>query len=99
LKGSPILILDEATSALDTHSEKEIQMALTDLVRGRTVLAVAHRLSTVVSFDRVIVMDKGRIVEDGPPSVLQRSGGLFESLWNIQAKALDNVQAEHHNAG
>jgi ATP-binding cassette subfamily B protein len=44
-------------------------------------------------------MDKGRIVEDGPPSVLQRSGGLFESLWNIQAKALDNVQAEHHNAG
>lgn len=99
LKGSPILILDEATSALDTHSEKEIQMALTDLVRGRTVLAVAHRLSTVASFDRVIVMDKGRIVEDGPPAVLQRSGGLFESLWTIQAKGLDDVQAQHRNAG
>nr|WP_280177095.1 ABC transporter ATP-binding protein [Pseudomonas duriflava] len=100
LKGSPILILDEATSALDTHSEKEIQLALTELVRGRTVLAVAHRLSTVANFDRVIVMDKGRIVEDGPPAALRRSGGLFESLWNIQATALEeNETLPQRNVG
>ncbi|GAB3383259.1 hypothetical protein GCM10027514_23500 [Azotobacter armeniacus] len=68
LKDAPILTLDEATSALDTHSEAEIQIALAGLVRGRTVRAVAHRLSTVANFDRILVMQKGKVVEDGTPS-------------------------------
>jgi ATP-binding cassette subfamily B protein len=86
LKDAPILILDEATSALDTHSEKEIQMALSDLARGRTVLAVAHRLSTVSAFDRVVVLVDGRIAEDGRPTELRRRGGVFNSLWQLQAE-------------
>ncbi|WP_448208059.1 ABC transporter ATP-binding protein [Azospirillum sp. sgz302134] len=85
LKNAPILVLDEATSALDTHSEREIQLALADLARGRTVVAVAHRLSTVSSFDRVVVFEEGRIAEDGPPSELRRrGGGKFNALWQMQ---------------
>ncbi|MCW2240165.1 ABC transporter ATP-binding protein [Azospirillum canadense] len=87
LKNAPILILDEATSALDTQSEKEIQMALADLARGRTVVAVAHRLSTVSTFDRVLVLVDGRIAEDGSPMELRRRrGGVFNTLWQIQAE-------------
>src|SRR5690606_29151091 len=71
LKDAPILVLDEATSALDSHSEKEVQRALIRLMRKRTVIAVAHRLSTLESFDRVIVLDKGRIVQDGLPADLK----------------------------
>ncbi|MBB3103374.1 ABC transporter ATP-binding protein [Azomonas macrocytogenes] len=86
LKDAPILILDEATSALDTHSELEIQAALNDLVLGRTVLAVAHRLSTLSGFDRIVVLSHGRIAEDGPPQELRsRSGGVFGGLWRLQA--------------
>jgi ATP-binding cassette subfamily B protein len=85
LKDSPILILDEATSALDTRSEAEIQVALADLVRGRTVLAVAHRLSTVANFDRILVLQGGRIVEDGPPAELLKRDGLYAALWKMQA--------------
>ncbi|MDQ2104877.1 ABC transporter ATP-binding protein [Azospirillum isscasi] len=86
LKDAPILILDEATSALDTQSEQEIQTALADLARGRTVVAVAHRLSTVSAFDRVLVLVDGRIAEDGHPAELRRRGGLFNSLWQLQAR-------------
>ncbi|WP_353861548.1 ABC transporter ATP-binding protein [Azospirillum formosense] len=86
LKNAPILILDEATSALDTQSEQEIQAALTDLAQGRTVVAVAHRLSTVSAFDRVLVLVDGRIAEDGHPTELRRRGGLFNSLWQLQAQ-------------
>ncbi len=87
LKNAPILILDEATSALDTQSEREIQMALADLAQGRTVVAVAHRLSTVSAFDRVLVLVDGRIAEDGHPSELRRRrGGVFNSLWQLQAE-------------
>lgn len=85
LKDAPILILDEATSALDTQSEGEIQAALNLLVHNRTVVAVAHRLSTLASFDRVIVLRDGRIVEDGPPQELRRHGGEFDALWRMQA--------------
>jgi ATP-binding cassette subfamily B protein len=85
LKDAPVLILDEATAALDSRSEAVIQAALTDLMRGRTVLAVAHRLSTIAGFDRVLVMRAGCIVEDGHPDHLRRSGGLFEALWQAQA--------------
>ena len=86
LKDAPILILDEATSALDTQSEAEIQTALNDLVNNRTVVAVAHRLSTLSGFDRIIVLRNGRIVEDGPPHELRSRGGHFDALWRMQAE-------------
>ncbi|CAM3122586.1 ABC transporter [Pseudomonas floridensis] len=84
LKNAPILILDEATSALDSHSEAVIQAALAKLMHDRTVLVVAHRLSTVANFDRVIVLHDGQIIEDGPPMQLRRQGGVYESLWVAQ---------------
>lgn len=86
LKDAPILILDEATSALDTQSEAEIQDALNQLIQGRTVVAVAHRLSTLANFDRIVVLRDGRIVEDGPPHELRRNGGEFDALWRMQAE-------------
>lgn len=86
LKDAPILILDEATSALDTQSEAEIQAALNNLVHHRTVVAVAHRLSTLSSFDRIIVLRDGKIVEDGPPHELRSRGGAFDALWRMQAE-------------
>lgn len=85
LKNARILILDEATAALDSRSEAVIQAALNDLMQGRTVLAVAHRLATIASFDRVLVMQDGSVVEDGPPDELRSAGGLYESLWRAQA--------------
>jgi len=88
LKNAPILILDEATSALDTQSELEIQLALENLVQGRTVLAVAHRLSTVSNFDRIVVLVDGEIVEDGDPTELRRRGGVFDRMWRLQADSL-----------
>ena len=92
LKDAPILILDEATSALDTQSEAEIQAALDNLVHNRTVVAVAHRLSTLSSFDRIIVLRDGRIVEDGPPQS-QRRGGEFDGLWRMQAEGFNRDTA------
>nr|KAG5707612.1 hypothetical protein BaRGS_030994 [Batillaria attramentaria] len=75
-----VLILDEATSALDSQSEAKVQEALSNSRQGRTVLVIAHRLSTVEAADRVLVVDKGRVVEDGPPSYLLRLGGLYSAL-------------------
>jgi ATP-binding cassette, subfamily B, bacterial len=92
LKDAPILILDEATSALDTQSEAEIQAALDNLVHNRTVVAVAHRLSTLSSFDRIIVLRDGRIVED-PPQELRRRGGEFDALWRMQAEGFNRDTA------
>ena len=86
LKDAPILLLDEATSALDSASEQKIQRALDRLMHGKTVIAVAHRLSTVAAFDRVIVLCEGRIVEDGTPAELMTAGGTFQDLWQAQAK-------------
>ncbi|WP_102959092.1 ABC transporter ATP-binding protein [Mangrovicella endophytica] len=88
LKDAPIILLDEATSGLDTQSELEVQAALSQLMRERTVIAVAHRLSTVAGFDRIIVLMDGRIVEDGPPFELRRAGGLFARMWALQAEGL-----------
>jgi ATP-binding cassette subfamily B protein len=84
LKDAPIIVLDEATSALDSGSEVEIQRALEVLMRGRTVLAIAHRLSTVSRFDRVVVLENGRIVEDGPPAELRRRQGSFDRMCRLQ---------------
>jgi ATP-binding cassette, subfamily B, bacterial len=99
LKNAPIIILDEATSALDTESEREIQYALAELMRGRTVLAVAHRLSTLSSFDRIIVLMDGRIVEDGTPLELRRRGGTFHALWRLQAEGFSFDGAADRNTG
>jgi ATP-binding cassette subfamily B protein len=84
LKNAPILLLDEATSALDTESEQAIQHALDRLMSGRTVIAIAHRLSTLQSFDRIIVMDKGRIVDDGSPAALAARPGPYRELLRKQ---------------
>ncbi|HWL70020.1 MAG TPA: ABC transporter ATP-binding protein [Geminicoccus sp.] len=94
LKNAPIIILDEATSALDTESEMAIQHSLVDLMQERTVIAVAHRLSTVAAFDRVLVMQGGRIVEEGPAHELRRRGGLFTRMWRLQAEGLPIEGAE-----
>ena len=86
LKDSPILILDEATSALDSEAEKYIQKAMKNLMKNKTVIAIAHRLSTLKEMDRIIVLDKGKIVEQGKMSELLVSGGVFQHLWEIQNK-------------
>jgi ATP-binding cassette, subfamily B, bacterial len=80
LKDAPILLLDEATSALDADSEEAIRGALRQLVHGRTLIAIAHRLSTVRSLDRIVVMQSGRVVQDGPPDQLMRRDGLYRQL-------------------
>src|SRR5881394_3210248 len=87
LKAPPILVLDEATSALDSHTEHEIQEALDRVSRNRTSLVIAHRLSTVVSADEIIVLDQGRIVERGTHGGLLVTGGLYASMWNRQREA------------
>lgn len=85
LKNAPILLLDEATSALDSESEVAIQAALHELMRGKTVIAIAHRLSTLREMDRIIVMDQGKIVEDGSHTELLKQRGVYAKLWNHQA--------------
>ena len=87
LKGPPILVLDEATSALDTFTEQEIQAALKQVSRNRTTLVIAHRLSTVVDADEIIVLDKGLIAERGTHAGLLRRKGLYAALWNRQREA------------
>jgi ATP-binding cassette subfamily B protein len=84
LKNAPILLLDEATSALDTESEQAIQVALDNLMQGRTVIAIAHRLSTLQNFDRIIVMDAGRVVDDGSPDELSSRPGPYRDLLRNQ---------------
>jgi len=86
LKNSPILILDEATSSLDSESERLIQDALQNLMKKKTVIVVAHRLSTVMSMDRILVIEEGKIVEDGShKQLLRKKNGFYKKLWNIQA--------------
>ena len=87
LADCPVLVLDEATSALDSESEKMVQDALAELMRGRTSIVVAHRLSTVASLDRIVVLDDGGIVEDGSHAELIEAGGAYARLWNRQTGA------------
>jgi len=89
LADAPILILDEATSSLDSESEQEIQAAVHRLMKGRTAIVIAHRLSTVQALDRILVFDRGRIVEDGShDALMRRSGGLYRRLFERQSGAL-----------
>ena len=85
LKDAPILLLDEATSALDSEVEAAIQQSLETLMQGKTVIAIAHRLSTIAALDRLIVMDAGRIVEQGTHAQLLAQGGLYARLWARQS--------------
>jgi ATP-binding cassette subfamily B protein len=87
LKGPPVLVLDEATSALDSYTEREIQDALDRVSRGRTTLVIAHRLSTVVGADEIIVLDDGRVVERGTHAELLAKSGLYAGMWNRQREA------------
>lgn len=88
LKNPPILILDEATSSLDSNSEKIVQDALWKLIKGRTTIIIAHRLATVMKADRILVLDKGKIIEDGDHHELIEKEGLYSKLFNIQSGAM-----------
>ncbi|HMN71727.1 MAG TPA: ABC transporter ATP-binding protein/permease [Rhodoblastus sp.] len=93
LKAPPILVLDEATSALDSFTEREIQDALERVSRGRTSLVIAHRLSTVVDADEILVLDQGRIVERGRHEELLAHGGVYAGMWNRQREVHDAEEA------
>lgn len=92
LKNAPILILDEATSALDSEVEAAIQKSFTQLMENKTVIAIAHRLSTIAAMDRLIVMDNGRIIEQGSHAELLKSNGLYASLWSRQTSGFLGVE-------
>ncbi|MEL6618823.1 MAG: ABC transporter ATP-binding protein [Pseudomonadota bacterium] len=93
LKDAPILVLDEATSALDSEVEASIQAALHRVMEGKTVLAIAHRLSTLTEMDRIVVMDAGRIVEEGPHDALLAKGGLYARYWQRQSGGFISTRA------
>jgi ATP-binding cassette, subfamily B, bacterial len=94
LKNAPVLVLDEATSALDSEVEAAIQDTLETVMEGKTVIAIAHRLSTIAQMDRIVVIDEGRIVEEGSHAALLRAGGLYARFWNRQSGGFINLAAE-----
>jgi ABC-type multidrug transport system fused ATPase/permease subunit len=84
LKNAPILILDEATAALDSESEVYIQQAIEKMIQNKTVIAIAHRLSTLKNMDRIIVLEHGKIIEDSTPKELLKKNGAFTKFWKLQ---------------
>ena len=93
LKRPPILVFDEATSSLDSKSEQAILQALREIARDHTSLVIAHRLSTVVDADTIVVLQDGRVVESGPHRELLARGGRYASLWEAQQKQVDRESA------
>jgi ATP-binding cassette subfamily B multidrug efflux pump len=91
LKDAPILLLDEATSALDSEVEAAIQKTLYGMMEGKTVIAIAHRLSTISQMDRILVLDEGKIAEDGTHDALLAAGGLYARFWNRQSGGFLNT--------
>jgi len=81
---APVLILDEATSALDTESERLVQMALTNLMKDKTSIVIAHRLSTIRKADKIVVMEKGRVLQTGTHNELLEKGGTYKRLYELQ---------------
>ena len=94
LKDAPVLLLDEATSALDSEVEAAIQESLQELMKGKTVIAIAHRLSTIAALDRLIVLDAGRVVEEGTHAQLLARGGIYAGLWALQSGGFLGEQGE-----
>jgi ATP-binding cassette subfamily B protein len=93
LKNPPILILDEATSALDTQTERSIQESLAEMGQGRSVIVIAHRLSTVADADRILVLEDGRVIEEGRHEALIEAGGRYAAMWAAQAAEDDREAA------
>ena len=96
LKNAPILLLDEATSALDSEVEAAIQESLDEMMEGKTVIAIAHRLSTIAAMDRLIVMDQGRIIEEGTHAQLLKANGIYAKLWRHQSGGFLAPEAEEN---
>ncbi|HWT98622.1 MAG TPA: ATP-binding cassette domain-containing protein, partial [Terriglobales bacterium] len=94
LKDAPILLLDEATSALDSESEEAIRHALDHLMQGRTVIAIAHRLSTLRGFDRIVVLQDGKVIQDGAPDQLLRKQGQYRELIKLEMSRLNHPSAD-----
>ena len=94
LKDAPILVLDEATSALDSEVEAAIQSQLDMLMEGKTVIAIAHRLSTIAAMDRLIILEEGRVVEQGTHAELVETGGTYARLWARQSGGFIDADAE-----
>jgi ABC-type transport system involved in Fe-S cluster assembly fused permease/ATPase subunit len=94
LKDPPILILDEATSALDSRTEAAIQETLRSIERGRTTIVIAHRLSTVIDADQIVVLDQGRVAERGTHAQLLRKGGLYAEMWARQQSEREAEEAQ-----
>ena len=94
LKDAPVLVLDEATSALDSEVEAAIQDTLYGMMEGKTVIAIAHRLSTIAAMDRILVIDEGRVIEEGTHEALLDRGGLYASFWARQSGGFIDTRAE-----
>ena len=87
MKNSPIVLLDEATSSLDVENESQVQEALSNLLAGKTVIVIAHRMRTVMNADKIVVLDEGRIVEQGSPAELLEQNGLFSRMVKLQSES------------